>query len=149
VVHFSKRTELEDYVGAAYRKVVRIHRELPPGGILVFVTGQREVQQLRSRLLSAFPGPHTENRMKGAAGGAAEAETDGINVLEFEGADRAELDADLVGSYGMSTRSMHFVTVALMRLLVECIRTLGRSETWEVDLREQLSRRVSRRKCSE
>ena len=39
-VHFSRRTELLDYVSAAFRKVVRIHRELPAGGILVFVTGE-------------------------------------------------------------------------------------------------------------
>ena len=50
VVHFSKRTELDDYVAAAHRKVVRIHRELPPGGILVFATGQREVQALSAQL---------------------------------------------------------------------------------------------------
>lgn len=40
-VHFSRATELVDYVGAAYRKVLRIHSELPPGGILVFMTGAR------------------------------------------------------------------------------------------------------------
>ena len=40
-VHFSRRTELHDYMGAAFRKVVRIHRELPAGGILVFMTGAR------------------------------------------------------------------------------------------------------------
>ncbi|KAL3689516.1 hypothetical protein R1sor_015825 [Riccia sorocarpa] len=31
-VHFSKKTELIDYVGAAYKKVCAIHRKLPPGG---------------------------------------------------------------------------------------------------------------------
>lgn len=45
-VHFSRRTEMSDYVGAAYRKVLRIHAELPPGGVLVFMTGQREVTSL-------------------------------------------------------------------------------------------------------
>ncbi|GFR51442.1 hypothetical protein Agub_g13735, partial [Astrephomene gubernaculifera] len=49
-VHFSRRTELHDYVGAAFRKVTRIHAELPPGGVLVFLTGQREVEQLCRRL---------------------------------------------------------------------------------------------------
>ena len=109
-VHFSRRTELRDYVGAAFKKVrcfeaggwlvlwwlacvvghwfpcckmanilsyspcnsiipllfVRhgsapscpqvcgIHRKLPPGGILVFLTGQHEVQALVQRLQHTF-----------------------------------------------------------------------------------------------
>ena len=35
-------------------QVRQIHRQLPPGGILVFVTGQREVEQLARRLRSAL-----------------------------------------------------------------------------------------------
>jgi ATP-dependent RNA helicase DHX37/DHR1 len=34
---------MEDFVGASFKKVCRIHTELPPGGILVFVTGGRGV----------------------------------------------------------------------------------------------------------
>ncbi|XP_050224905.1 ATP-dependent RNA helicase DEAH13-like [Mercurialis annua] len=51
--HFSKRTKLDDYVGQAFKKVLSIHKMLPKGGILVFVTGQREVEELRKRLLKA------------------------------------------------------------------------------------------------
>ncbi|GBG66664.1 hypothetical protein CBR_g66799 [Chara braunii] len=53
-VHFSKRTELVDYVGAAYKKVCQIHRRLPPGGVLVFLTGQREVEWLCRKLRKSF-----------------------------------------------------------------------------------------------
>lgn len=49
-VHFSKRTEIVDYIGQAYKKVLSIHKRLPPGGILVFVTGQKEVESLCRRL---------------------------------------------------------------------------------------------------
>ena len=52
-VHFSKRTEIVDYIGQAYKKVMAIHKKLPPGGILVFVTGQREVEFLCSKLRKA------------------------------------------------------------------------------------------------
>ncbi|XP_010252060.1 PREDICTED: ATP-dependent RNA helicase DEAH13 [Nelumbo nucifera] len=45
-IHFSKRTDIVDYIGQAYKKVMAIHKRLPPGGILVFVTGQREVEYL-------------------------------------------------------------------------------------------------------
>ncbi|KAL8107342.1 hypothetical protein AgCh_023945 [Apium graveolens] len=43
--YFIKRTESVDYVGQAYKKVFLIHKNLPPGGIIVFVTGQREVDE--------------------------------------------------------------------------------------------------------
>ncbi|KAG2661399.1 ATP-dependent RNA helicase DEAH13-like [Panicum virgatum] len=51
-VHFSKRTH-DDYLGQAYKKVMSIHKRLPPGGILVFVTGQREVDYLCKKLRRA------------------------------------------------------------------------------------------------
>ncbi|KZV18868.1 hypothetical protein F511_31707 [Dorcoceras hygrometricum] len=49
-IHFSKRTEIVDYIGQAFKKVLSIHKKLPPGGILVFVTGQREVEYLCQKL---------------------------------------------------------------------------------------------------
>ncbi|KAK8501814.1 hypothetical protein V6N12_072949 [Hibiscus sabdariffa] len=52
-IHFSKRTELVDYIGQAFKKVMSIHKRLPPGGILIFVTGQREVEYLCRRLRKA------------------------------------------------------------------------------------------------
>uniref|UniRef100_A0A2P2KP63 RNA helicase n=1 Tax=Rhizophora mucronata TaxID=61149 RepID=A0A2P2KP63_RHIMU len=52
-VHFCKRTEIVDYIGQAYKKVLSIHKRLPPGGILVFVTGQREVEYLCQKLRKA------------------------------------------------------------------------------------------------
>ncbi|KAF4403441.1 hypothetical protein G4B88_008087 [Cannabis sativa] len=51
--HFSKRTEIVDYIGQAYKKVLAIHKNLPQGGILVFVTGQREVEYLCQKLRRA------------------------------------------------------------------------------------------------
>ncbi|XP_058897046.1 probable ATP-dependent RNA helicase DHX37 isoform X1 [Kogia breviceps] len=54
-VHFNKRTPLQDYSGECFRKVCKIHRMLPAGGILVFLTGQAEVHALCRRLRRAFP----------------------------------------------------------------------------------------------
>ncbi|KAJ6656586.1 hypothetical protein lerEdw1_003473 [Lerista edwardsae] len=54
-VHFNKRTPLDDYSGECFRKVCKIHRMLPSGGILVFLTGQAEVHSLCRRLRRAFP----------------------------------------------------------------------------------------------
>jgi len=54
-VHFNKRTH-EDYMGEAFRKVCKIHKELPEGGILVFLTGQQEVNTMVRKLKAMFPG---------------------------------------------------------------------------------------------
>ncbi|KAL2895863.1 ATP-dependent RNA helicase DEAH13 [Bienertia sinuspersici] len=51
--HFSKKTELTDYIGEAYKMVLKIHKKLPSGGILVFVTGQKEVEDLCRKLRQA------------------------------------------------------------------------------------------------
>ncbi|KAK6483668.1 putative ATP-dependent RNA helicase DHX37 [Huso huso] len=65
-VHFNKRTPLDDYTGEAYRKISKIHRMLPAGGILVFLTGQAEVNSLCRRLRKAFPfRPHCKAPAEG------------------------------------------------------------------------------------
>lgn len=38
-------------------QVCRIHRQLPPGGVLVFVTGQREVERLCAKFRKMFAPP--------------------------------------------------------------------------------------------
>ncbi|KAH9515058.1 ATP-dependent RNA helicase dhx37 [Bulinus truncatus] len=52
-VHFNKKT-VEDYVSEAFKKVCKIHRTLPEGGILIFVTGQQEVHTLVRKLRRMF-----------------------------------------------------------------------------------------------
>lgn len=41
-IHFSRRTS-PNYVNEAVRKATKIHTRLPPGGILIFLTGQNEI----------------------------------------------------------------------------------------------------------
>ncbi|KAG1691161.1 hypothetical protein DVH05_027236 [Phytophthora capsici] len=53
-VHFNKRTEMDNYVDEAYKKVLKIHKKLPEGGVLVFLTGQREILQLCRKLTRAY-----------------------------------------------------------------------------------------------
>ncbi|KAJ9088341.1 putative ATP-dependent RNA helicase DHR1 [Entomophthora muscae] len=53
-VHFNKRTPEYDYVGEALKKIIKIHTRLPPGGILVFLTGQNEILDLCRRLNRRF-----------------------------------------------------------------------------------------------
>ncbi|EAU85900.2 DHX37 protein [Coprinopsis cinerea okayama7 len=52
-VHFSRRTS-PDYVGEAIKKTVKIHTRLPPGGILIFLTGQNEITGVCRKLEARF-----------------------------------------------------------------------------------------------
>ena len=61
-IHFARRTEHLDYLGAAKKKVLAIHRKLPPGGILVFLTGQREVDGLVRKLREGEFGPRDSTK---------------------------------------------------------------------------------------
>lgn len=57
-IHFSRRT-YPDYVEEAFRKISRGHKKLPPGDILVFLTGRNEILELSKRLKDAFGGPRS------------------------------------------------------------------------------------------
>jgi len=48
-VHFSRKTQ-RDYVEETVNKVARGHKKLPPGSILVFLTGQQEIETVAKRL---------------------------------------------------------------------------------------------------
>lgn len=50
-VHFARRTPT-DYVAEAFRRIVRIHRTMPEGTVLCFLTGKEEIRRL-CRLLTA------------------------------------------------------------------------------------------------
>lgn len=52
-VHFSRRTP-QDYVSEAVAKTAKIHTKLPPGGILVFLTGQNEITGVCRKLEAKF-----------------------------------------------------------------------------------------------
>ncbi|KAI7868564.1 P-loop containing nucleoside triphosphate hydrolase protein [Spinellus fusiger] len=53
-VHFNKRTP-DDYVAEAFKKVSKIHERLPEGGVLIFLTGQNEIQHLCKLLRQKYP----------------------------------------------------------------------------------------------
>ncbi|KAF8917814.1 P-loop containing nucleoside triphosphate hydrolase protein [Mucidula mucida] len=52
-VHFNRRTA-SDYVAEAIKKATKIHTRLPPGGILIFLTGQNEIQGVCRKLEARF-----------------------------------------------------------------------------------------------
>lgn len=52
-VHFARRTQ-PDYVSEAIKKASKIHARLPPGGILIFLTGQNEITGVCRKLTSRY-----------------------------------------------------------------------------------------------
>eukprot|EP00929_Paragymnodinium_shiwhaense_P074666 TRINITY_DN38221_c0_g1_i2.p1 TRINITY_DN38221_c0_g1~~TRINITY_DN38221_c0_g1_i2.p1 ORF type:complete len:1212 (-),score=332.07 TRINITY_DN38221_c0_g1_i2:149-3784(-) len=68
-LHFARKTD-EDYIKAAKQSVLKIHKQLPPGTILVFVTGREEVRRLCRILKQAGNKPAKEE--------AAEDEEDAV-----------------------------------------------------------------------
>ena len=64
-IHFNRKTPSEEgeYIEEAFKKVCKIHKTLPEGGILVFVTGQDEVKQLMKKLKITFPSQNNEDKI--------------------------------------------------------------------------------------
>ncbi|ELP87501.1 ATP-dependent RNA helicase, putative [Entamoeba invadens IP1] len=50
VSYFSRTTVIDDYCSEAIKLIVKIHTKLPRGGILVFLTGKREIEDVCTRL---------------------------------------------------------------------------------------------------
>lgn len=59
-IHFAGKTE-HDYVAETFKKIKKGHRKLPPGGMLVFLTGQSEIHRLQKMLKDEFGG-HTVSK---------------------------------------------------------------------------------------
>ncbi|XP_058129557.1 probable ATP-dependent RNA helicase kurz [Anopheles ziemanni] len=67
-VHFN-RTTPADYLRDAFLKTVKIHTTLPDGGILVFLTGQKEVNTMVRKLRKMFPALDAGERSTDATAG--------------------------------------------------------------------------------
>lgn len=62
-VHFNRRTS-SDYVTEAIKKTTKIHTRLPPGGILIFMTGQNEITGICRKLEAKFGHKALEKKRK-------------------------------------------------------------------------------------
>lgn len=96
VPHFARRTG-HDYVEEAFRKISRGHKKLPPGGFLVFLTGQNEIMQLSKRLKSAFGGGLTSGSGVKVRISASEApiEAEDIDFGDVDDRNINDMDDDL------------------------------------------------------
>ncbi|ODV68712.1 P-loop containing nucleoside triphosphate hydrolase protein [Hyphopichia burtonii NRRL Y-1933] len=58
-VHFNRHTRF-DYLEEAFKKACKIHKKLPPGGILIFLTGKNEITATVKKLRKEFPFPQSK-----------------------------------------------------------------------------------------
>ncbi|XP_071448431.1 probable ATP-dependent RNA helicase kurz [Hetaerina americana] len=61
-IHFNRRTA-QNYLRDAFLKTCKIHAQLPEGGILVFLTGQQEVNTVVRKLRKVFPWKSKRNSL--------------------------------------------------------------------------------------
>ncbi|KAJ3126596.1 hypothetical protein HK098_007351 [Nowakowskiella sp. JEL0407] len=54
-IHYNRVTPEIHYLGEVLKKVSKIHTRFPPGGILVFLTGQQEIQTMVRKLQAMYP----------------------------------------------------------------------------------------------
>lgn len=95
--HFAKRTEIRDYLQETFKKTCQIHERLPAGGVLVFLTGKREILYMCQRLQRALGRKHGRRGGSGARDSrpAASAPTAAADGGEADDADDAPLVAML------------------------------------------------------
>lgn len=62
-IHFNRRTS-HDYVTESVKKASKIHARLPPGGILIFLTGQAEISVVCRKLEKRYGKRAIEERLR-------------------------------------------------------------------------------------
>jgi ATP-dependent RNA helicase DHX37/DHR1 len=82
-IHFARKTT-PDYVNEAYKKVCKIHARLPPGGVLVFMTGQNEIQGLVKRLEAKYTKNTGSVQARGQGGRGRTTQTNGAKNQKAE-----------------------------------------------------------------
>ncbi|EGG07054.1 uncharacterized protein MELLADRAFT_35627 [Melampsora larici-populina 98AG31] len=97
-VHFNRKTN-GDYITEAYKKASKVHTRLPPGGILIFLTGQLEIMNLCKKLSTKYGKKAIEERKKRndeTIIKESELNTDTVEVEDIQlGKDTHDLAADV------------------------------------------------------
>ena len=94
-LHFARKTH-HDYVEDAFRKITRGHRKLPPGGFLVFLTGQAEIARLSKRLRATFGGVNSAAEPKARISASeAPVEAEDIELGDFDDRNAGDLDDEV------------------------------------------------------
>lgn len=93
VTHFNRRTS-HDYVTESVKKASKIHARLPPGGILIFLTGQAEIAVVCRKLEKRYGRRTLEARQRESKSGlernGEEVEGERVRVTARDGDVEAE-----------------------------------------------------------
>ncbi|KAI9832523.1 MAG: hypothetical protein M1819_004312 [Sarea resinae] len=84
--HFARKTN-RDYLEETFKKVSRGHQKLPPGGMLVFLTGQNEIKALSKRLkqsLASTQGSDVKGPSVRISAREAPLETEDMELGDFD-----------------------------------------------------------------
>ncbi|KIK69520.1 hypothetical protein GYMLUDRAFT_33890 [Collybiopsis luxurians FD-317 M1] len=99
-IHFNRRTA-SDYITEAIKKTTKIHTRLPAGGILIFLTGQNEIQGVCRKLEARFGKKAIEKRIRQRGAGSAsrifgvdDTSNEGQNPAKRMGAAQADIEAE-------------------------------------------------------
>lgn len=94
--HFSRKTQ-RDFVAETVAKVSRGHKKLPPGGILVFLTGQDEIQTVAKRLRETFADNNTGFELSKPHGNRSEQKSNDYLERELENENDSDSEAEITG----------------------------------------------------
>ncbi|KAL8773406.1 MAG: hypothetical protein Q9194_004350 [Teloschistes cf. exilis] len=108
--HFARRTQ-RDYLEETFLKVSRGHKKLPPGGMLVFLTGQAEITALAKRLKAMFINS-SESRVAGTKvqfrATEIPLETEDLDVGDDDGTEDRVQDEDESGEEDSDAEDREF-----------------------------------------
>lgn len=62
-IHYNRRTT-HDYINEVVKKATKIHCRLPPGGILIFLTGQNEIHDVCRKLEKRFGKKYLDEKQR-------------------------------------------------------------------------------------
>lgn len=96
-VHFSKRTELVHYLDEVFNKICQIHKQLPDGGILVFLTGKREILYMCRRLNNALNKSSKIKSKYASMYAVGDENVDGDGGSDIDGDIRTRDDDEMMG----------------------------------------------------
>lgn len=103
-VHFARRTR-QDFIDEMVEKVAKGHRKLPAGSMLVFLTGQQEIQTVATRLKERLGGARgrddfDRHNPQSNRGGYIE---DDLEAERADDSDDAEIDVDDDNEFAIPT----------------------------------------------
>ncbi|KAK7690076.1 hypothetical protein QCA50_006722 [Cerrena zonata] len=136
-VHFNRRTP-SDYVSEAIRKTSKIHARLPPGGILIFLTGQNEITGVCRKLEAKYGAKALEAKRRRRIAREAESNDEVTTTVAPAQADVEAEDVELgvrrTGGTSTRTSMATWLTKSTLRLSTVMTKRM-RIRAWESILR--------------